>query len=435
MSTHEPRQTLKNAINSSPIQAYRIERPFPVPIKDSQGLIPLTQDGSRVNDVKRILQINGRSDLSGGPIAMFRLLQEMHDQPFQHTVVCPKNSNGILKDLEKLKHVQTECMELRRISPSSIVKLYRLLSAQSFDLIHCHGKAAGLYGRVLGRWFGVPVIHQFHGLHYRHYLPGLREAYLYIERLLSKITEHIICVSESECAEAESLRLFKPGKGLVIPNGVDGAQFQSNAEQRNTLRNKWKIPQEAWVLLSITRANFQKDLEMTLAVHQSVRREHPKCVLVLAGVKAEELQRLVRKKIPCDSSHVICAPPEHSMERLINVADCYLSTSRWEGFSLGLIEALAMNLPAVISRVTGNLDFIGLESEGVFLVSQTSPESYSKTIQRIFQSDIHGKSARSTVLKRYSQKKIKQMFSNLYFNIMGDFEMENKANRISIQNK
>ena len=142
------------------------------------------------------------------------------------------------------------------------------------------------------------MIHQFHGLHYCHYLPGLREAYLYIERLLSKITEHIICVSESECAEAESLRLFKPGKGLVIPNGVDGAQFQSNAERRNTLRNKWKIPQEAWVLLSITRANFQKDLEMTLAVHQSVRREHPKCILVLAGVTPEELQRLVRKKSP-----------------------------------------------------------------------------------------------------------------------------------------
>ena len=120
MSTHEPRQTLKNAINSSPIQAYRIESPFPVPIQDSQDLIPLTQDGSGLNGVKRILQINGRSDLSGGPIAMFRLLQEMHDQPFQHTVVCPKNSNGFLKT-KKLKHVQTECMELRRISPSSIV--------------------------------------------------------------------------------------------------------------------------------------------------------------------------------------------------------------------------------------------------------------------------------------------------------------------------
>ena len=117
MSTHEPRQTLKNAINSSPIQAYRIERPFPVPIKDSRDLSPLTQDGLGLNGFKRILQINGRSELSWGPIAMFRLLQEMHDQPFHHTVVCPKNSNGILKDLEKLKHVQTECMELRRFSP------------------------------------------------------------------------------------------------------------------------------------------------------------------------------------------------------------------------------------------------------------------------------------------------------------------------------
>ena len=50
--------------------------------------------------LKTILQINGRSDLSGGPIAMLRLLQGMDNEPFHHIVVCPKNRYGIVEDLE-----------------------------------------------------------------------------------------------------------------------------------------------------------------------------------------------------------------------------------------------------------------------------------------------------------------------------------------------
>ena len=209
-------------------------------------------------------------------------------------------------------------------------------------------------------------------------------------------------------------------QGLVIPNGVDGSQFQPNALQKQSLREDWKIPQNAWVLLAITRSSVQKDLEKTLAVHRLIRRNRPDCVLVLAGVKPEELQRLLRRKVPCDSSHVICAPPEHRMERLINVADCYLSTSRWEGFSIGLIEALAMKLPAVISRVTGNLDFIGLESEGVFLVPQGNDHAYAKRIERILDSDIRGRNARTTVLERYSQETIHQRFSEVYRELLSE---------------
>ena len=391
-----------------------------VPTEEGRSWVPDQNANESYQDCKRVLQLNGRSDLSGGPIAMLRLVQGMLEEPYQHLVVCPENSEGILEDLQKLPNAQIQTMELRRVAPSLIWKLYKLLQNIPIDLIHCHGKAAGLYGRLLGHWLGIPVLHQFHGLHYRHYFPGFKGSYLKLERFLARWSEKIICVSESECAEAEALGLFQPGQGLVIPNGVDGSQFQPNALQKQSLREDWKIPQNAWVLLAITRSSVQKDLDKTLAVHRLIRRNRPDCVLVLAGVKPEELQRLLRRKVPCDSSHVICAPPEHRMERLINVADCYLSTSRWEGFSIGLIEALAMKLPAVISRVTGNLDFIGLESEGVFLVPQGNDHAYAKRIERILDSDIRGRNARTTVLERYSQETIHQRFSEVYRELLSE---------------
>ena len=117
------------------------------------------------------------------------------------------------------------------------------------------------------------------------------------------------------------------------------------------------------------------------------------------------------------------------MERLINIADCYLSTTRWEGFSVGLLEALAMKLPAVISRVTGNLDLAGLESEGVHLVPQGDAEAYVRKIEQLFLMEIQGRSTRATVLERYSQQRINLLFRELYENVLG----RNTSGRITSQ--
>ena len=96
------------------------------PEESSEIRIADPENNSRSEGLKTILQINGRSDLSGGPIAMLRLLQGMNYEPFQHIVVCP-NGDGIVEDLKKLINVQTEFLELRQISLSTIIKLYRLL--------------------------------------------------------------------------------------------------------------------------------------------------------------------------------------------------------------------------------------------------------------------------------------------------------------------
>lgn len=365
-----------------------------------------------------VIHLSGRSDLSGGPIAMLRLIEGLDRGRFRHTVVCPPSAEGIHEDLDALANVKVHPMALRTLSPGTMRRLGSLLRETSPDLIHTHGKAAGLYGRPLGRRVKIPVIHQHHGLHYRHYPPWVRGAYLMLERRLARWTEKVLCVSESECAEAEALRLFSPEQGVVIPNGVDGERFSPNPRFRRDLRKRWKIPESAWVLLAITRANVQKHLEMTLEVHHRVRQRTPSSVLVLAGVAPRELQRMVAKGVRCDASHVICAPPEHHMHQLINVADCYLGTSRWEGFSIGLIEALAMKLPAVISRVTGNLDLAGLESEGIHLVPQGDADAYVRTINKLLSAEISGRRARGTVLERYSQKRINRMVAELYETVL-----------------
>ena len=390
-------------------------------IENEKSLIKNNNNG---NLKKCILHLSGRSDLSGGPITMMRLIQGQDKKIFSHIVVCPNEEDGIVVNLKKLSNVKIIDINLRIIDFRVFLKLHKIFKEKKIDLIHCHGKAAGIYGRPMGKFLNIPVLHQFHGLHYRHYNLVFKIIYLSIERLLSKWSKKIICVSESECAEAERLKLFSPGKGIVIHNGVDGKRFYPNNKIRIELRNFWKIPENDWVLLAITRANVQKNLKITFEVHNKLRKFKPNCTLILAGVSYKELHYMKKKNILSDLSHIICAPPEHQMERLINVADCYISTSLWEGFSVGLLEALAMKLPAVISRVTGNLDLSGLEPVGIHLVPQADIEAYAKKIFQLLTAEISGRNARSTIIERYSQKKIDILFSELYSNIL-DLKMKN----------
>ena len=74
----------------------------------------------------------------------------------------------------KFKNLTTKAysIPLRKLSLSSWLKLRSILNKEKPDLIHTHGKGPGLYGRIAGWLFRIPVIHSFHGFHYYDQMTG-----------------------------------------------------------------------------------------------------------------------------------------------------------------------------------------------------------------------------------------------------------------------
>ena len=114
-------------------------------------------------EVLRTLQISGRSDLSGGPILMTRLLQGLSEHGFEHLVVCPDRPEGVNVILAKTSNVRLLNLPLREICLRNYTTLLKVAKQFRPNLIHSHGKAAGLYGRALGKCLGIPVVHHYHG--------------------------------------------------------------------------------------------------------------------------------------------------------------------------------------------------------------------------------------------------------------------------------
>ena len=147
-----------------------ISLPFPNTGSSDQDLeSKMSKSPTSADLVVRTLQISGRSDLSGGPTLMTRLLQGLSEHGFEHLVVCPDRHEGVNGILAKTPNVQLLNLPLRELRTQNPYFLFR--AAQQFrpSLIHSHGKAAGLYSRALGKCLRIPVIHHYHGLHYRQY--------------------------------------------------------------------------------------------------------------------------------------------------------------------------------------------------------------------------------------------------------------------------
>src|SRR5207249_2332245 len=108
-----------------------------------------------------------------------------------------------------------------RLGARPLLATVRLIRRLGIEVVHTHGKGAGLHGRLAARWTGVAAVHTFHGIHYERYRRPLQALYLGLERRLGRWTHTVIHVSPTQEAEARRLGLAAPGRGATVINGVD----------------------------------------------------------------------------------------------------------------------------------------------------------------------------------------------------------------------
>ena len=165
----------------------------------------------------RVLELLVSTDLGGGPAHVRDLIAGLAGPEFRFTVAGP--AGGALLPALTAAGADFEPIAADRLSPGALRDTIRLARARRIQVIHSHGKGAGLYGRIAARLTGAASIHTFHGIH----PAGYGGLYLRLERALARWSFAVVHVSESQAAEARALGLAPAGRTRVIVNGVDAA--------------------------------------------------------------------------------------------------------------------------------------------------------------------------------------------------------------------
>lgn len=323
---------------------------------------------------RRVLLISVRADPGGGPKHVGDLLRFLPPWVDAY-VACPREKPywGLYSALigqERLQEIPHRVFSWR-----ALVKLWKFARTNRIEVIHSHGKGAGIYGRLLALLTRCRCIHTYHGIHLGSYGYFQCRAYIVIERILSLITHHLVAVSASEAKWASQLRLCPAGRLVTIVNGV--ALPEILPASTNVDRSPFTVLSSSWF-------NRQKNSEMLLPILQGLQEmgqgRQLRFVVIGDGDGRIRLERELREQVP--GMAVEFAGLVDDPAAMMRGADCFLSTSRWEGLPYAILEAMAHGLPVVATDVTGNRDLVDHEQTGL-LFALERPDQAASAILRL----------------------------------------------------
>ncbi len=144
---------------------------------------------------------------------------------------------------------------------------------------------------------------------------------------------------------------------VTIPNAVDARRFSpATPERKREMRQRLGLPHERTLLLYIGRLSRAKGVAMLVEAAPRLVAHDPQLCLVIVGsgkgsfddCEAELIKYVHEQRLESD---VLMYPATDQVPDYLQAADLCIFPSDYEGFGVGLIEALATATPVVSTPV------------------------------------------------------------------------------------
>jgi glycosyltransferase involved in cell wall biosynthesis len=303
---------------------------------------------------------------TGGVAEYIRwLVTGLDKERFLLTVAClSENGPEFAKELHRVYGVQTLSYAMNRYKVDLVsdvragLWLARLMRNRKFDLIHAHASKPGFLVRLAALGTHTPVLYSPHCFAF-HAGTGktTRMITSFLERLAAFFTTRFVVVSDGECELARDYRVGKERQFTVINTGIDPLPYRQTVDVAR-LKNSLGIPASAPIIGSVGRLSDQKSpfdfVRAAEAVHASRPDAH--FVWVGDGPLESDVRRLSDSLQLESVMHWL--GQRNDVPNLLHLFDCFLLTSRWEGFPLVILEAMAAGVPVVATDIFGTRDAI-----------------------------------------------------------------------------
>lgn len=289
----------------------------------------------------------------------------------------------------------------------ALMRLRRFVMQTRPEVIHAHSSKAGALVRAM-RFLGVtqPLFYTPHAYFGLAGKGGLKSfVFNGVEALLGRIgTTMNLSVGEMAFAR-ETLHLPQSALRLVA-NPVDTHRFfPAQAQRQRKLKLALGVPEDAVLLGSVGRLAFQKDPLTLYRAFSVALKNCPQLWLYHLG-DGELTAECEALALELGITHRIVRQRYLSEPLAFYQAlDAMILTSRYEGLSFAVLEALACDLPLILSEVPGNQDFVQMGLSHCWSAGKEDAAGLGAAIERWAQDHTAGRVSnhREIAEQRFSQ--------------------------------
>ncbi|MFQ5682108.1 MAG: glycosyltransferase [Candidatus Binatia bacterium] len=234
-------------------------------------------------------------------------------------------------------------------------RLRRLFVQLDPDVVFTSQFAGNHHARLAALGLEFKVITQVHNTKRERYWERRLS-----DRLLGRwITDHFIAVSRGVQKSLKNAVPASAVKTTLIYNAVgrDRLALPPGYSQEE-FREREGVPTSSFLVTAVGRLVYQKGFDILLSAFQRVVAGAPDVFLLLAG--DGELFQQLDKLIDTLSlrENVRLLGYRRDVSALLSASDAFVLPSRWEGFSIVALEAMALGVPTVLTESAPNSEVI-----------------------------------------------------------------------------
>ncbi len=323
-------------------------------------------------------------------------------------------------DIELSGHYDTVEFESLNVPDTFYINREQYATAKSvlseYDIIHTHRPHSGFYGKLIAKRLGKPVVQTEHNNH-----TGYTHKGRIANGATNVLADAVVCVSESvhESFFRWEDAIVSDRKISVIHNGVDIERLEAAKGLEWSIHDVVEIDPEAVVVGSAGMLTEQKAHDVLIEAVERANAESEQSIELVISGDGElrgELEAQIEDSEHSDRLHLLGFLKEREqVYKMMHEIDIYAMPSRWEGFCVAALEAMAIGNACVFSDIPE----FRRPFEGMAYFHEVNNESkLSRQIRTLTEDTVKneqlGKKAKNHISREYTIEATAMKYHQLY---------------------
>jgi glycosyltransferase involved in cell wall biosynthesis len=345
----------------------------------------------------RVLHVHRIRGIGGSERHLLTLLPALADRGLEPVLVGLDDPAWDANDFYGALRVPS----IRIPAPRDVdpVLLGRVVRAARADVVHTHLVHADVYGGLAAALRATPLVSTKHNDD-----PFRLGAFRYVERGLARLARKVVTITEA-LREFNIERVGLPAEKVeTIHYGLDDLPEPWGENEPDNVTGR--------ILLSVSRLTPQKGIDVAIRA-LPLLPDDTTLVVLGEGPEREALEALARELGVAERLFLPGRVPD--VAAWLRRATVYVHPARWEGFGLGVLEAMLAELPVVASDVSSLPELVG---DAGLLVRPDDPSALALAVAQALDSPELGAHGRTRAQREFSVARMADRTVDLYSRIL-----------------